>query len=248
MERRGQRRRHTHLHFCFESFDRRRGNGETRPIVSLDRRRRRRETHLAANLRVLAVGAKTLAERRGAGGRSVTSLAHRERSAGVRGMAASATCLSRRPETEIFLNVFFSSGIVSQATQGSLRCRVHYVVRVNLKLSKLENSRVSFILVLSIRHSLVLELVSVFGIARPSGGFRNPRSLRYVRMRLTTGRLSASSFASNVGKNSPAMTSRILPNCAPYADHSANPACFVNDSSAVACTQNTTSFTLPIRE
>jgi hypothetical protein len=115
-------RRHTHLHFCFESFDRRRGNGETRPIVSLDRRRRRRETHLAANLRVLAVGAKTLAERRGAGGRSVTSLAHRERSAGVRGMAASATCLSRRPETEIFLNVFFSSGIVSQATQGSLRC------------------------------------------------------------------------------------------------------------------------------
>jgi hypothetical protein len=146
LERRGQRRRHTHLHFCFESFDRRRGNGETRPIVSLDRRRRRRETHLAANLRVLAVGVKTLAERRGAGGRSVTSLAHRERSAGVRGMAASATCLSRRPETEIFLNVFFSSGIVSQATQGSLRCRVHYVVRVNLKLSKLENSRVSFIL------------------------------------------------------------------------------------------------------
>ena len=62
-------------------------------------------------------------------------------------------------------------------------------------------------------------------------------------MRLTTGRLSASSFASNVGKNSPAMTSRILPNCAPYADHSANPACFVNDSSAVACTQNMTSVT-----
>lgn len=126
-------RRHTHLHFCFESFDRRRGNGETRPIVSLDRRRRRRETHLAANLRVLAVGAKTLAERRGAGGRSVTSLAHRERSAGVRGMAASATCLSRRPETEIFLNsvfllriFFFWNRLTSYAgfttLQGSLRC------------------------------------------------------------------------------------------------------------------------------
>ena len=44
-------------------------------------------THLAANLRVLAVGVKSLADNRGGGARSVTSRTHRERTRGAwRGM------------------------------------------------------------------------------------------------------------------------------------------------------------------
>ena len=78
--------------------------------------------------------------------------------------------------------------------------------------------------------------VSVFGISLPSGGFKNVRSLRYVRVLDATGRTSGSSplFASNSGRKLWSTTSKILPNCEPYVAYMRYPACFRKLSNAVA--------------